>query len=325
MIFFNKEDVIQLTPNWKGERFDDGRPRVSDDILNRIAANTITELWRVLYTSGYKYQFDRSLKTTHPGRVLAGRAVTANFMPTRPDLHQYLLNYGHTVEDRRGNFNQWAIDQLVKDDVMVYDMKAKIYEGCPLGGNLTNTVYSKTGRGGIIYGGMRDLEQVEGMADGQFYYLGSDPTPFMDTMLLGINVPVKIGDAVCMPGDIVLGTTAGLLFIPPHLAEDAVNDAEKSHIRDIWGFIRIAQGKYTAAHMDSPWGVEMWEDFAGWFDTDKEAEPYRHLDFSRELDDVKKGIVRNFYGEIISIKGAKPEKGVPQGAGADPNAYATRD
>ncbi len=325
MIFFNRDDVIMLTPKWTGERFDDGRPRVPDEILKRISVNTITELWRVLYVNGYKYQFERSLKVTHPGRILIGRAVTADFMPTRPDLHQHLLNYGHTVENRKGNFNQWALDQLVKDDVVVFDMKGKIYEGCPWGGNLTSTIKRKTGQGGIVYGGLRDIEQIEGLTDVQFYYLDNDPTPFMDTMLLGINVPVKIGGAVCLPGDVVLGTSSGLLFIPPHLAEPAVVDAEKSHIRDIWGFIRIDEGKYTAAHVDSPWGAEMWEDFTGWFASDKQAEPYKHLNFDQELDDARKGFYRSFFGDIIKFKGSTTEGEAPQGALSDPNKLATRD
>lgn len=302
MKFNCKEDIIQLTPKWEGDRFDDGRPRVPDDILKRISENTITELWKVLYVSGYKSQFERGLKRTNPDKVLVGRAVTAAFMPTRPDLHQYLMDYGHNEEGRKGNFNQWAIEGLIKDDVLIYDMKGKVYEGCPLGGNLTNTIARKTGQGAVTYGGMRDLEQVVDIKDAQFYYLDNDPTPFMDSMLMGINVPVKVGGAVCMPGDVVLGTISGLLFIPPHLAEPAVIDAEKAHVRDIWGFVRIAEGKYTAAQVDSAWEMEMWEDFIDWFGKDKEAAPYSYLDFTLDIDDAKKGIIRTLSGEVIKTK-----------------------
>jgi len=37
----SKEEIIALTPDWKGERFPDGRPKVSDDILKRMKPVTI--------------------------------------------------------------------------------------------------------------------------------------------------------------------------------------------------------------------------------------------------------------------------------------------
>ncbi|MDR3121062.1 MAG: RraA family protein [Clostridiales bacterium] len=299
MKFYNRDDVIQLTPKWKGERFDDGRPRVSDNVVNRIAQTTTTEMWKPLYVRGYKYQFERGFLRSNPDKpVMCGRAVTAAFMPTRPDLHAYLLEFGHKDEGRKGNFNQWAIEDLVKDDVLIYDMKDKVYEGCPLGGNLTNVIASKTGQGAITFGGMRDLEQVQEIKSAQFYYRDNDPTPFMDTMLVGINVPCKIGAAVVLPGDIVLGTVSGVIFIPPHLAEICAIDAEKAHVRDIWGFEMVKQKKYTAAQMDSPWEVEMWENFIVWFGASKEADPYQHLKWEREIADARAGIVRRGMDEI---------------------------
>jgi regulator of RNase E activity RraA len=293
MKLYNRDDVIQLTPKWKGERFDDGRPRVSDSVLKRISMTTVTEMWKPLYTRGYKYQFERGFHRSNPDMaVMCGRVVTAAFMPTRPDLHQYLLDFGHGVEGRKGNFNQWALEDLVKDDVVVYDMKDKVYEGCPLGGNLTNLIASKTGQGAVTFGGMRDLEQVIEIKNAQFYYRDNDPTPFMDTMLVGINVPVKIGAAVAMPGDICLGTLSGVIFIPPHLAEICAVDAEKAHVRDIWGFEMVKAGKYSAAQVDSAWEIEMWDSFELWFGESKSAAPYLHLNFDKEIADCRAGIVR---------------------------------
>ena len=293
MKLYNRDDVIQLTPKWKGERFDDGRPRVSDSLLERISRTTITEMWKPLFTRGYKYQFERGFHRTNPDMpVMCGRAVTAAFMPTRPDLHHYLMDFGHKEEGRKGNFNQWALEDLVEGDVVIYDMKDKVYEGCPLGGNLTNLIASKTKRGAITFGGMRDLEQVVEIKDAQFYYRDTDPTPFTDTMLVGINVPVKIGAAVAMPGDVVLGTMSGVIFIPAHLAEICAVDAEKMHIRDVWGFEMIKEGRYTAAQMDSAWEAEMWESFAGWLGKSESAAHYGHLNFDKEIADCRAGISR---------------------------------
>jgi 4-hydroxy-4-methyl-2-oxoglutarate aldolase len=40
-----REEMIQYTPLWEGERFPDGRPKVPDDIIKRMRYVTITEAW----------------------------------------------------------------------------------------------------------------------------------------------------------------------------------------------------------------------------------------------------------------------------------------
>ena len=119
MKFNCKEDIIQITPLWKGERMEDGRPKVSADVLRRLRKITLEEAWGPLWQKGYKYQFEGEFRTTHPGATLVGRAVTGVYVPMRPDLNDYLLKYGHEEEGRKGYFNQWVIDSLVEDDGVV--------------------------------------------------------------------------------------------------------------------------------------------------------------------------------------------------------------
>ena len=57
MKFNCKEDIIQITPLWKGERLPDGRPMVSADVLRRLRKITLEEAWGPLWQKGYKYQF----------------------------------------------------------------------------------------------------------------------------------------------------------------------------------------------------------------------------------------------------------------------------
>ena len=130
MKFNCKEDIIQITPLWKGERMEDGRPKVSSDVLRRLRKITLEEAWGPLWQKGYKYQFEGEFRTTHPGATLVGRAVTGVYVPMRPDLNDYLLKYGHEEEGRKGYFNQWVIDSLVEDDVVVVDMFDKIFAFC---------------------------------------------------------------------------------------------------------------------------------------------------------------------------------------------------
>jgi regulator of RNase E activity RraA len=265
MQFKNRDDVIQLTPLWTGERSEDGRPRVSDDILKRMEKMTTEEAWGVLWHHGFKYQFEGDFRRVHADKVLVGRAVTATMVPMRPDLHDYLLQYGQTEEGRHGFFNVWVVDSLQDGDVMVVDMFDKIFEGTFAGGNLSTTVASRTGRGQVIYGGIRDLQQVVDIPNLQTYYRGVDPTPIREVTMIGLNTPCRIGKAVCMPGDIVLGTSSGVLFIPPHLAEECVLQAEKTRLRDLFGFERIREGKYSSADIDvAKWPPDIEADFTVW-------------------------------------------------------------
>jgi len=286
--FDNPEDIIELTPEWKGERFDDGRPKVPADVLNRIRKITIEEAWGPLWHLGYTNQFEGELKITHPDRVLVGRAVTAVMVPKRPDLNDTLLKIGHEQDGRKGFFNQWVIDSLVEDDVVVVDMFDKILQGTYVGGNLSTAIATRTKRGGaVIWGGIRDNQQIQEIENINVFYRGYDPTAIGDVTMTGMNVPTRIGKAICLPGDVVLGTSNGVIFIPAHLAEHTVALAEKSQVRDIFGFIRLRENVYSTAQIDSSWTVAMWQDFLAWFNSADEAADYRHLKWDQELEQAR--------------------------------------
>lgn len=289
MKFDNPEDIIQLTPLWKGDRFSSGRPKVPEDILRRMRKITLEEAWGPLWSRGYTFQFEGDFKIIHHDKVMVGRAVTAVLVPKRPDLHETLLKYGHEQEGRKGFFNQWVIDSLEEDDVAVVDMFDKVHLGTYVGGNLSTAISARTKRGGaVIWGGIRDSQQVVEIENINVYYRGSDPTAIAEVTMVGMNVPTRIGRAICLPGDVVLGTPAGVIFIPPHLAELTVVQAEKSQVRDIFGFVRLKEGVYTTAQIDSAWNMSMWQDFMHWFETDEAASEYRHLTWNAELDEARR-------------------------------------
>ena len=293
MRFSHPEDIIALTPQWKGERFPDGRPKVPDKYLDALYGMTLEELWKPIFVKGYENQFV-PMKSLHPefkddgtlNRKLIGRAVTAMYAQTRPDYYETSFAQAK-AEGRTGTPNQWLIDSLQERDVAVVDMYDKIYKGTFLGGNLTTAIRTKTKTGGaVIWGGIRDMEQIVKIDGIQVYYRGIDPTGIGDVTMTGFNVPTRIGKATCLPGDIVLGTISGVIFIPAHLAEEVVVGAEKSHVRDIFGFQRLDEKKYTTAQIDARWTYDMWEDFINWFNTDEKAVEYRHLTWEEELKEA---------------------------------------
>ena len=296
MQFNTREEIIQMTPLWKGERFEDGRPKVADKYLDALYGMTLEEIWKPIFVQGYEHQF-LSIKPLHPefnvdgtvNRKLVGRAVTAIYGPTRPDYEQASIDYARSL-GYSGRANQWVIDSLGKRDVLVVDMFDKIYKGTFLGGNLTTALHARTGNGGaVIWGGIRDVEQMQQVPDVQVYYRGIDPTPIREFVMLGMNKPVRLGDgrdaALCLPGDVVYGCGGGVLFIPPHLVADVVEGGVKTQVKDMFGFDMLTAGTFTTAQIDqNVWSKEMLDLLMDYIEKTEAAAPYRGLDWSREYD-----------------------------------------
>lgn len=301
MLFNTREEIIAMTPEWTGERFEDGRPKVADKYLDALYGMTLEELWKPIFVKGYESQFI-AMKSLHPefkedgtvNRKLVGRAVTAMYAPVRPDYKE-AMNAMARAKGLSGTPNQWVIDSLTDRDVIVIDMFDKVYKGTFLGGNLTTAIHQKTGNGGaVIWGGIRDIEQMHRVPDVQVYYRGIDPTPIRDFVMTGMNCPVRLGDgrdaAICLPGDVVYGCSGGVLFIPPQLVVDVVDGGAKTQVKDLFGFEMISQNRFTTAQIDkNTWSEEMLDLLMEFIRTDERAAAYRDIDWSKEYDLARNG------------------------------------
>lgn len=259
----SKEQLIFFTAEWKGERYPDGRPKVPDDILARMKAVSIEEAWGGLRGAGYNNQFEGGWRIIHPNRPIVGRALTAMYMPARPELQKRMLDQGHR-EGQKGPMNSWPIDALQKGDVYVADGFGKIIDGTLIGDNLGNAIYAKSRNGVIFDGSVRDLEGLEEIDGFNAFVRGWDPSAIREMMLMGLNVPIRIGRATVLPGDVVLAKREGVIFIPAHLAESVVKQAEAIMLRDTFGHQRLKEGKYTPGQIDTKWTDEIEKDFTEW-------------------------------------------------------------
>jgi len=273
---FSKEDLIKYTPEWKGERFPDGRPKVPDDILQRMKAVSIEEAWAVCRRYGFTNQFEGNWVLNLDNPVLVGRAVTAYFQPLRPDVNQVIEEQGKK-DGRVGGQNSWVIDTLVKGDVIVVDMMGKVVDGTFMGDNLANSIWAKSGGTGVVIdGGARDIEGVNEIPAFPVFNRGWDPSAIANLMLMGINVPIRVGRASVMPGDVVLGKKEGVIFIPAHLAQEVVETSEIVRMRDQFGHQRLREGKYTPGQIDRKWSEEIEKDFSEWLKAKgQELTPYQ--------------------------------------------------
>jgi len=263
----SKDELIALTYLWKGERFADGRPKVPDDILRRMKSVSVEEAWAVLKNAGYGYQVAEDWQVINPDSVLVGRAVTATFMPARPDVWGIIDSVGKKA-GKKGQ-NTWAVDLLVKGDIYVADQFGAHRNGPTIGDNVGNAIYAKTGNGIVYDGALRDVEGLKEIGGFTSYYTSYDPSYHnppgdLNTMIVGINHPTRIRTVTVMPGDVVLGKLGVVIFIPPHLAEKVVTTSEIVRLRDMFGHQRLREGKYTAGQIDNRWTDEIEKDFSKW-------------------------------------------------------------
>ena len=259
----NPESIRAVTREWEGDRDSNGRPLVPDNILERMKLVTTEEAWGTCKRNDYHWQFAGGWVNLHPDRVIVGRAVTCRWVPRRPDVHSSIDRQGET-DNRVGFQNSWVIDELEPNDLIVVDLFGKIFNGTFAGDNLATAIKSRLGTGMVIDGGIRDTQRILQMRGFNAFVRGVDPSAIADVSMPEINGITRIGEATCVPGDVVLGTSTGVIFIPPHLAEEVVEKSEAIRLKDEFGQQRIREGIYTPGEVDREFSDEMNSDFENW-------------------------------------------------------------
>ncbi|HUX94890.1 MAG TPA: hypothetical protein VMV47_04090 [Bacteroidales bacterium] len=279
------EYVKAITSDWEGERFADGRPKVSDDLLERLKNISVEEAWGYLRNKGFHNQFENGWLILKPDQVMTGRVVTAQYMPQRADLAKFVKEEGKKEgRAQKGGTNSWPIDILQNGDVYVADSYGKVVDGTLIGDNLGNSIYAKSQRGVIFYGGVRDQEGLEEIQGFNGWIKGADPSYIMEMMLTTINAPIRIGRATVLPGDVVLAKKYGVVFIPSYLLKDLLITGEVTALRDEFGHQRLIEKKYLAGQIDSQWTDEIKKDFMDWL----KKYPGKLPMSQKELDDYFK-------------------------------------
>jgi regulator of RNase E activity RraA len=290
--FPTREVVIKYTPDWKGERFADGRPKVPDDILKRMKSVTLEEAWAQLRSAGFNHEYEDGWYSIHPDKVLVGRALTAQWVPGRPDIQKVIEQQGKQ-DGRVGAENAWPVDMLQPGDVYVCDHFGLKQDGPSIGDNVGNAIYARTHNGIVYDGAVRDINGLNELEDFTSFVRSYDPSHHfgslasgarLNSTMIGINNPIRIGKATVMPGDVVLGRNGGVLFIPPQMAEKVVQYSEITHLRDVFGHQRLREGKYTAGQIDAAWSAPIEADFTGWLRENREKLPVA----KEQIDEILK-------------------------------------
>lgn len=260
----SKEELVFLTSEWKGERFADGRPKIPDNLLERAKHIMVDDAWAVLKNEGYLNQFEGGWKTVND-TPMTGRAVTAMYMPSRPDVEKNIKARGAT-QGRKGNTNAWPIDILTQGDLYVADAFGKIGGGSIMGATLANSIYSKSGNGVVFEGASRDLQEIRNLKGFNAFVRDFHPSYIEEMVLMGLNTPIRIGHAIVLPGDLVIATIEGVLFVPAHMAEQVVSTSEFVIRKDKFGFEMVRSAKYSTGEIDSQWTDQIKTDFLKWLE-----------------------------------------------------------
>ncbi|MBZ5581228.1 MAG: dimethylmenaquinone methyltransferase [Acidobacteriia bacterium] len=268
---WTKEQMLDYTKAWTGDRFPDGRPKVPDALLERAKGLSMEEImvrnWGIqpaggggagggrgggagMGGGGGYSQYVGDWEVLHPGKKMVGRVFTMQFMPSRPDLDAVVTAKAREKGVNSIN-NQYVIDMLQPGDVLVVDLLGKKEGGTIVGDNLFYYIMKATKGGGLVVdGGFRDLEGV-GEMDMACYYKTVHPSAIGGVTLAGFNVPIRIGNVTVMPGDVAVGDREGVSFVPPQALAEILDAADRTHIHDEWTRKKFDEGKYKSSEIYS--------------------------------------------------------------------------
>jgi len=280
-----REQLTFYTSQWKGERFADGRPKVSDDLLKRVVDVSVEDLWDYLRDKGYNCQFDTGFQMLHPEKPFAGRALTAQYMPLRRDMYDAIAAEGKREGRVSGN-NSWPIAELTTGDMYVADGFGKIVEGTLIGSNLGSGIATRSRTGFVFDAGIRDAEENRELENMNGLYRAYDPSAWKDMTLTSINAPIRIGRATVLPGDLVLAKSEGVTFIPAFLAEDAVAHAEFTKLEDGFNFDLNRQGK-NGGEFEGGWNARKYAAFVEWINANPSRLKMSRAEFDAILQERK--------------------------------------
>lgn len=256
--------IMSLTSQWKGERLPDGRPFVSDSLLERLKHVVLTHAWGGLKKNKFNNQYQGQWMMIHGDKntVMTGRVVTAQYMPQRPDFGDLIRKVGLAEgHGEKAGSNVWPIEMLRDGDVYVADGYGKLENGTLIGDRLANSIYSKSKRGIVFWGAVRNIQEIKKVEGFNGWILGDHPSSISEMMLTSINAPIRVGQTTVLPGDVVFASPYGTVFFPAYLVSEIVLEAEISNLRHAYGIKRNKAGDWTTGQIDSEYTPQMTREF----------------------------------------------------------------
>ena len=220
---------------------DETRKEVTLEQLALLEEFQIENIWSSM--GEYQDNYVTGFQTTRPGERIVGRALTIRSLPARPDLKRALDTLGEEGDwDTR--FYVRAGEEAQPGDVVVVDLGGP--DGHIFFGDITAMgIQMRGARGVIIDGGTRDLEELSADTFEGFPVFARffDPVGprWLDTEY---NVPIRVGGATVLPGDIVVAEDEAMLFFPEEILDDVVQKARARQELEDYERDMLKQKKY---------------------------------------------------------------------------------
>lgn len=228
------------------------------DAFHNVSAATASA---TLHQMGITKTFIQGPRTNKPGRHIVGRAVTLQFMPMREDIYS---DAGVTQEYVERATALWAVlDFIQPGDVLVVQAHGSLKSGV-VGEMLAHHLHNRGGVGLVADGGVRDSARLANI-DLPIWSLGPTPHYASQGELLpwGYHVPVAVGGALVLPGDLIVADDDGAVVVP---ASKALEVVESSSHHEAWeDFSRLKLGRGGALRRYYPLDdvgqreYELWE------------------------------------------------------------------
>lgn len=192
------------------------------DILKTLPFEAV---WTAVIEAGYANCYHAGLKSTRPTERLAGRAVTMRFLPSRPDLDAAVGRLSEGGGYSKAYYVR-AAEESTPGDVLVADLGGDVPTGGFFGDVTALGAQLAGARGAVIWGSTRDFAELTEMENFPVLAVGFDPRGTVQT---GVdwNVPVRVGHAAVLPGDVVVADSYAVVFFPPQLAAQVIARASE--------------------------------------------------------------------------------------------------
>ncbi len=239
---------------------------VRGDAFERAGAEAISGLDPVsaatacakLHGLGITRSFVEGPRPLTPGSRVVGSALTLQFMPQREDLASGL---GQEYVERHTAL--WEVLETVQPgDVLVIQAYGSRFSGC-IGDILARYFARKGGAGIVVDGRIRDAGRIRDLGI-PVWSTGTTPHYASQTELFpwAYDVPVAVGGALCMPGDVVVADDDGPVVVPRGLVGDVVDATRDQEEWESFSRHRLDEGArlsdYYPLTSDSREEYEAW-------------------------------------------------------------------
>lgn len=215
-----------------------GYDRPSPEVVESFASISSATACAKLHEFGIRRSYIDGPEPLRTGQRVVGSALTLQFMPQREDMAS-----GAGQEYAERHTALWHVLEAVQPgDVLVIQAYGSRFSGC-IGDILARYFARKGGAGIVVDGRIRDAGRIRELGI-PVWSTGTTPHYASQSELVpwAYEVPVAVGGALCMPGDLVVADDDGPVVVPQAMAPRVVQSARDHEEWEVFSRRRLDEG-----------------------------------------------------------------------------------